>query len=48
MASQHADILNAAAAAAAIVAKNTTKLLTGIDTGAAIPKTTGTDAVTSN
>ena len=46
MDSQHADIRTAAAAA--IVAKNTTKLLTGIDTGAAIPKTTGTDAVTSN
>ena len=47
MASQHADILNAAAAAA-IVAKNTTKLLTGIDAGAAISTTTGTGAVISN
>ena len=46
MASQHADIPNAAATA--IVAENTTKLLTGIDAGAAIPNTTGTGAVTSN
>ena len=46
MASQRADIPDATATA--VVAKNTTKLLTVIDTGAAIPKTTSTDAVTSN
>ena len=48
MVSQHADLLNAAAAAAAIVTKNKTKLLTGIDAGAAIPVTTGTGTVTHN
>ena len=46
MAGQRADISNAAATA--VVAENTTKLLTGIDAGAAIPNTTGTGAVTSN
>ena len=45
MASQHADIPNAAAA---IIVKNTTKLLTGSDAGAAILNTTGTGAVISN
>ena len=46
MAGQCADISNAAATA--VVAKNTTNLLTGIDAGAAIPVTTGTSAVTYN
>jgi hypothetical protein len=48
MVSQHADLLNAAAAAAAIVTKNKTKLLTGIDAGAAISTKTCTGAVIAN
>ena len=46
MVSQHADLLNAAAAA--IVTKNKTKLLTGIDAGAAISTKTCTGAVIAN
>ena len=48
MVSQHADLLNAAAAAAAIVTKNKTKLLTSIDAGAVIPTKTCTSAITAN
>ena len=48
MVRQHADLLNAAAAAAAIVTKNKTKLLTGIDAGAAISTKTCTGAVIAN
>ena len=46
MVRQHADLLNAAAAA--IVTKNKTKLLTSIDAGAAIPTKTCTGAITAN
>ena len=46
MAGQRADIPNATATA--VVAENTTKLLTGSVAGAATPNTTGTGAVTSN
>ena len=47
MVSQHADLLNAAAAAV-IVTKNKTKLLTGINAGAAISTKTCTGAITAN